>query len=154
VKRPLCIVLWTTAAVVFAVALWFVFRHREPGELALSVVGKTGITGEREVIFELTNSTATAYRVIFVGAERWDAGAWMHDPYFRTVGLIGGPQHVAAYARSFLMLHLPEPRARERYTVVCAREGNRLEEFLRYLWWHVSDVKPAEQVTLNVEVEP
>jgi hypothetical protein len=50
------------------------------------------------------------------------------------------------------LVALPEPKARERYTVVCAREGNRLEAFVRYLWWHVSDVKPAEQVTLHVEV--
>jgi hypothetical protein len=154
-KRPLGIALWAVAAALFALALWLTFRNGEPGTLALRVIGKTNALGRAQTMLLLTNGTGRNYRIVAANVERYAKPSWVQDSLaIRSFKPSPFPFVLSTRCGLALTSDLPEPKARQRFTIQCIVENSRLEDFVQQVRSLLLRDTVIRVDTLTAEVEP
>ena len=105
------------------------------------------------MILQFTNGTPRDQRIVFVNVERKIANHWGQDNV--ALETFKPPVLLVPRRSGFLLAcDVPESAARQRYTMFCTPEANRIDQFaakIRSLLWQ--DRKMPVEV-LTGEVEP
>lgn len=143
-----------SALMVICAFVWLAFRHPRAGPLALFAVVRTNALGKPQVILQFTNGTARDQRILFVNVERKTPFQWEHDKV--AAKTFKCPVLIAPKFSGFVMTcDLPEPKARQRYTMLCLPERNRVERFVKEVRSLLGELRESPiQEILTAEVEP